>query len=150
MYDPDGKALKRRVERKYLTQLLTGCNQAWCRNEHCKTGRRHLGLLAEGQSITSKDAMVMIKPILENLKDSRVALGFCTDEASQKRRVLAEMIAAEGNGSTGKGKGKESEVSGSGYGLEWCIAALEASGSDLDKGRSWLKDFAPTKAEERG
>ena len=150
MYDPDGKALKRRVERKYLTQLLTGCNQAWCRSEFCKSGRRHLGLLAEGQTITSKEAMVLIKPILENLRDTKVALGFCTDEASQKRRTLAQMIAAEGNGSMGKGKGKESEVIGSGYGLQWTIAALEASGGDLDKGRSWLKDFAPTRAEERG
>ena len=150
MYDPDGKALKRRVERKYLTQFLTGCGQAWCRNEFCKTGRKHLGLLTESQSITSKDALAMIKPVLDNLKDMKVSLGFCTDQASQKRRTLAEMIAAEGSGSSGKGKGKEGEVAGSGYGLEWCIAALEVASGDLDKGRSWLKDFAPTRIEERG
>lgn len=37
MYDPDGKALRRRVERRYLSQLMTGCRQGWCRNVFCKT-----------------------------------------------------------------------------------------------------------------
>lgn len=150
MYDPDGKALKRRVERKYLTQLLTGCNQSWCRNIFCRSGRNHLDLSTEGHAITSKEALVMIKPTLENLKDGKAPLSLCTDEASQKRRTLAEMIAAEGSDINGKGKGKESEKIGSGYGLEWCVAALEAAGGDLDGGRAWLKDYAPTQVEERG
>lgn len=148
MYDPDGKALKRRVERKYLTQLLTGCGQPWCRNEFCKIGRKNLGLQQEGQAITSKEALSMIRPTLDSLKDMRAPVHFCTDEASQKRRTLAEMIAAEGGepGSV-KGKGREKEGIGSGYDFAWCIAALEVEGGDLDKGRGWLKDSAPTRAE---
>ena len=148
MYDPDGKALRRRVERRYLTQLLTGCGQSWCRNDYCKTGRKNLGLLHEGQTISSKEALGMIKPTLDALKDGKVPIHFCTDEASQKRRVLAEMVAAEGS-ANGKGKGKERDgvVEGSGYELEWCVAALEAASGDLDKGRGWLRDFAPTRAE---
>ena len=148
MYDPDGKALKRRVERKYLTQLLTGCGQPWCRNEFCKIGRKNLGLLQEGQAVTSKEALSMIKPTLDSLKDMRAPVHFCTDEASQKRRTLAEMMAAEGGepGSV-KGKGREKEGIGSGYDFEWCIAALEVEGGGLDKGRGWLKDYAPTRAE---
>ena len=142
MYDPDGRALRRRVERKYLTQLLTGCGQTWCRNEYCKIGRKNLGMTQEGQTISSKEALGMIKPTLEGLKDGTVPVHFCTDEASQKRRVLAEMVAAEGNAS---GKGKEKERSG--YELEWCVTALEAAGGDLDKARGWLRDFAPTRAE---
>ena len=148
MYDPDGKALRRRVERKYLTQLLTGCGQLWCRNEYCKNGRKNLGLLQEGQAISSKEALGMIKPTLDGLKDSKVPVHFCTDEASQKRRVLAELVAAEGNvGGKGKGKERDGLVKGGGYELEWCVAALEAAGGDLDKARSWLRDFAPTRAE---
>lgn len=150
MYDPDGKALKRRVERKYLTQLLTGCNQSWCRNAFCKTGRKNLGLLSEGQTIMSKEALAMIKPTMDGLMDVDVGVSFCTDEASQKRRTLAEMAAAEeGLDVKGKGKGKEGEAigAGSGYDVEWCIAALEAVGGDLDRGRGWLKDYAPTRAE---
>lgn len=148
MYDPDGKALRRRVERKYLTQLLTGCGQSWCRNEYCKNGRKSLGLLQEGQTISSKEALGMIRPTLDGLKDGKVPVHFCADEASQKRRVLAELVAAEGD-ANGKGKGKERSgvVQGSGYELEWCVAALEAAGGDLDKARGWLRDFAPTKAE---
>ncbi|KAK0508788.1 hypothetical protein JMJ35_009064 [Cladonia borealis] len=155
MYDPDGKALKRRVERKYLTQLLTGCGLQWCRNQYCKSGRTNLGLILEGQNITSKEAMGMIKPLLERLGDRAMPVWFCTDEGSQKRRTLAEMMAAEGvegEGVKGKGKGKEKEGTekegtGLGYELEWCIAALEVENGDLDKGRQWLKDYAPTRAE---
>ena len=148
MYDPDGKALKRRVERKYLTQLLTGCNQPWCCNAFCRTGRKSLGLMTDGQTISSKEALSMIKPTLDNLKDMTSPVSFCTDEASQKRRTLAEMIAAESTADA-KGKGKEGETGGSGYSAEWCVAALEAVDGDLDRGRSWLKDYAPTRAEER-
>ena len=61
-------------------------------------------------------------------------------------------MAAEGDGGEGvkgkgKGKGKEKEGTGLGYELEWCIAALEVENGDLDKGRQWLKDYAPTRAE---
>ncbi|KAL9023438.1 MAG: hypothetical protein Q9196_007199, partial [Gyalolechia fulgens] len=31
-YDPEGKQLRRRVERRYLSQFLTGCGKEWCRN----------------------------------------------------------------------------------------------------------------------
>lgn len=149
MYDPEGKALKRRVERKYLTQLLTGCGQGWCRNEFCKNGRRNLGLTADGHAITSNEALALIKPSLESLKDMTAPVYLCTDEASQRRRTLAEMIAAEGGIGhvNGKGKGKEREGTGAGYEFEWCVAALEVVGGDLDKGRQWLKDYAPNRVE---
>ncbi|KAL9130339.1 MAG: hypothetical protein Q9217_001441 [Psora testacea] len=148
-YDPDGKALRRRVERKYLTQLLTGCSQPWCRNEYCKTGRKHVGLEEEGKIITSKDASSMIKRRLENLEDPKTPLNFCTDEAGQKRRALAEMVAAEGGDGGGavEGKGKGKEGVDDGYELAWCIAALQVEGGDLNKARGWLKGFAPTRAE---
>lgn len=148
MYDPDGKALRRRVERKYLTQLLTGCGQSWCRNECCKTGRKNLGMTAEGQTISSKEALAMIKPTLEGLKEGKVPVHFCTDEASQKRKVLAEIIAArEDRNGKGKAKERENMAEHSGYEPEWCVAALEAAGGDLDKAMGWLRDFAPTRAE---
>lgn len=143
-YDPDGKALRRRVERKYLTQLLTGCKQQWCRNEYCKFGRNNLGLEREGAPITSKEALSMIKPFLELLGEGVSPLHFCVDEASQKRRTLAEMLAVDG-GEDIKGKGPERPRGG--YTLEWCVGALEAESGDLDRGRVWLRDWAPTRAE---
>ncbi|MCJ1250948.1 hypothetical protein MMC30_008177 [Trapelia coarctata] len=136
-FDPEGKALRRRVERKYLTQLLTGCGKEWCRNEYCKTGRKNAGLGGLEAVITSKEAMSMIKPILEQVIKGDGPLHFCTDEASQKRRVLAKMLAAERLGPDG----------GSGYDLPWCIAALEAESGDLSKAKSWLGNWAPTRAE---
>ncbi|MCJ1466746.1 hypothetical protein MMC07_005366 [Pseudocyphellaria aurata] len=156
MYDPEGKALRRRVERKYLTQLLTGCGKPWCRNEFCKSGRKALGGLDRpgGLPITSKEAMAMVKPLLpERLREGNTPVYFCVDEASQQRRSLAELLAAEagGEGPTGgtaaKGKGRaEGEVRAR-YELEWCVAALEAESGDLDRGRAWLRDWAPTRAE---
>lgn len=136
MHDPEGKALRRRIERRYLSQLLTGCNRAWCRNEYCRTGRKNLG--QGDKSVSTKDGIPLVKPFLEGM-DGRgytTPLHFCADERSQKNRNLADMLAAE-KGIEGKG----------GYGLEWCVAALEAEGGDLDKGRAWLKGWAPQRSE---
>lgn len=136
LYDPDGKALRRRVERRYLSQLLTGCGKKWCMNEYCKTGRGNRG--GDGKTVATKDALPIIKPWLEGLagKGYETSLHFCVDEGSQRRRGIAELLAAE-KGIEGKG----------GYSLEWCVAALEAEGGDLDKARSWLKSWAPQRAE---
>jgi hypothetical protein len=136
LHDPEGKALRRRIERRYLSQLLTGCGKGWCRNEYCRSGRKNLG--QEDKSVPTKEAIPLVKPFLEGM-DGRgysTPLHFCVDERSQKNRTLAEMMTAE-KGIEGKG----------GYGLEWCAAALEAEGGDLDRGRSWLKGFAPQRSE---
>jgi hypothetical protein len=136
LHDPEGKALRRRIERRYLSQLLTGCGKTWCRNEYCRTGRKNLG--QGDKSVPTKEAIPLVKPFLEGM-DGRgwsTVLHFCTDERSQKSRSLAEMMAAE-KGMEGKG----------GYGLEWCCAALEAEGGDLEKARSWLKGWAPQRSE---
>jgi hypothetical protein len=137
MYDPDGKALRRRIERRYLQQLISGCGKAWCSNEFCKTGRQHLGLVT---SISMKDAMPIIKPFLESLAkgEKGTPLHFCVDEKSQRLRGMASMLAAE-NGEQG--------AKGGGYDLGWCVGALEAEGGDLDAARTWLKNYAPSRAE---
>ena len=129
-YDPDSKALKRRVERKYLTQFLTGCGYDFCRNEYCKTARQYLGL----EQVTSKDATHLYRPDVDGLS-ANTALHFCTDEPSQKRRILGEMLAAE-----------QEET---GYDLPWTVAALEAENNDLQKARIWLESWAPKRSEAR-
>ncbi|KAI7362305.1 ubiquitin fusion degradation protein [Hortaea werneckii] len=150
MHDPDGKALRRRIERRYLQQLVTGCGKPWCRNEFCKTGRKTLGL--EGNSLTTKDALPMIRPFLQGLERGQVGtpLHFCVDEKSQSQRALAGMLAAEeeedggaGPTSGGGGGGKKG-----GYGFEWCVGALEAGAGDLDLARLWLRNYAPARSEE--
>ncbi|KAI7153882.1 ubiquitin fusion degradation protein [Hortaea werneckii] len=146
MHDPEGKALRRRIERRYLQQLVTGCGKPWCRNEFCKVGRKNLDL--EGNNITTKDALPMIKPFLQGLEkgEASTPLHFCVDERSQQQRALAGMLAAEdggagltGGGTAGGGKG--------GYGFEWCVGALEAEAGDLDLARQWLRNYAPARSE---
>ncbi|KAI5860896.1 ubiquitin fusion degradation protein UFD1-domain-containing protein [Durotheca rogersii] len=126
LYDPEGKALKRRIERRYLTQLMQGCGKRWCVNEWCKTGRANLKL--EAKPSTAQLALPHIKPLMESIRDKHAAFYFCVDEVNQRRRKLAEAMAAEED-----------------WDLEWCIAACEAEGPDLDMARGWLINWAPSK-----
>ncbi|KAI4096655.1 MAG: hypothetical protein LQ344_000795 [Seirophora lacunosa] len=153
-YDPTGKQLRRRVERRYLGQFLTGCGKGWCRNEWCRAGREQLGLGAvEG----SKEAGVRIRGLLDRGEGGSF---FCTDEASQRRREVGQMVAAErgeGDGAVvgsvrdddGAGDVVGGGVKGGEYEVEWCVNALEVEGGDLLKARGWLKDWAPTREESK-
>ncbi|OHE99624.1 ubiquitin fusion degradation protein [Colletotrichum orchidophilum] len=126
MHDPEGKALRRRIERRYLSQLMTGCGRKWCGNEWCKSGRTSLGLEAKGGS--AQAALPLVKPLVQSISELKEPMHFCVDEASQRRRKLAEMLAGEGI-----------------WDFEWCVAACEASLGDLDKAREWLANWAPTR-----
>ncbi|OTA96240.1 hypothetical protein M434DRAFT_393086 [Hypoxylon sp. CO27-5] len=126
LYDPEGKALKRRIERRYLTQLMQGCGKRWCANEWCKTGRANSKL--EPKPSTAQLVLPQIKPLMDSVRDKQTPMYFCVDETNQRRRKLAEMLAAEGD-----------------WDLEWCIAACEAEGPDLDRARGWLINWAPSK-----
>jgi hypothetical protein len=134
LHDPEGKALRRRVERRYLTQLITGCGKPWCANQLCRTGKKNQGLPEQGKSI--REAMPLVKPVVDTLAAAAAAgvshqavpLNFCVDEASQRNKSIAEMLAGEGV-----------------YALEWCVGALEATGGDLGASREWLANWAPKK-----
>lgn len=127
VYDPEGKALKRRVERRYLAQLISGCGKPWCTNAYCKTARAKIS--PDKTAMTTQAALPLVKPLMDTLRDAAAAMHFCTDEGNQKKRKLAEMLAAE-----------------NGYEFEWCIAACEAENGKLDAARSWLANWAPKKA----
>jgi hypothetical protein len=135
MYDPDRRALKRRIERRYLAQVMSGCGKTWCQNKICKTGKMNLSAKGAGATIAAKDALPLIKPLVDSSIDTTEAMYFCVDEASQRRRIIAEMMAA--------GDGSEEKK----YELEWCVAALEAEHNDVGRAREWLKDRAPAVGE---
>ncbi|KAJ6789523.1 hypothetical protein PWT90_03104 [Aphanocladium album] len=124
MHDPEGKALRRRIERRYLTQLMSGCRKSQCTNEWCKTGRSNAGLEAKGSS--SQAALPLVKPLVATCLDADTSMYFCVDELSQTGRKLAEMFASEGI-----------------WDIEWCIAAAEAEKANADKMREWLQAWAP-------
>ncbi|KAI9756925.1 MAG: hypothetical protein M1815_002491 [Lichina confinis] len=204
MYDPDGKALRRRVERRYLSQLMTGCRQGWCRNAFCKTARGRVESSSPATSAktdllprstvhvserqgsssdfalpkTTKEASGLVQAFVEGFArydsghhNEASALHFCVDETRQAKRVLAEMLAAQGHQWSRPESGSGSE-SGSGpelgpaherqssqpateseYALEWCVAAMQAvgegsKGDRLERAWGWLVDRAPTLQEE--
>ncbi|KAG4257966.1 hypothetical protein FPRO03_02921 [Fusarium proliferatum] len=126
MHDPEGKALKRRIERRYLGQLMTGCGKSHCANPWCKTGRANAGLEAKPSS--AREVLPLVKPLLRDVTNMDAPLWFCTDEGSQRGRKLAEMMAEEGV-----------------WDVEWCIAAAEAEKGSLERMRDWLQAWAPTK-----
>ncbi|KIN02241.1 hypothetical protein OIDMADRAFT_18887, partial [Oidiodendron maius Zn] len=119
--------MKRRVERRYISQLITGCGKAWCTNEVCKTAKSKVEQSAS--TLTTKDALPMVKPLMDVLGDHSAPVYFCVDETSQRRRKVAELLAAE-------------KV----YDLEWCIAACEAENGNLDGARQWLENWAPKRS----
>ncbi|KAK7934528.1 ubiquitin fusion degradation protein [Apiospora marii] len=128
VHDPEGKALRRRIERRYLTQLLQGCGKKWCANAWCKTGRANLELEPKGSN--TQTILPAIRPLMVAIPDSAEPMFFCVDETNHKRRGLAEMLAAEGV-----------------WELEWCVAACESEGAgDPERARGWLRDWAPTRA----
>ncbi|KAL1963290.1 hypothetical protein VTN77DRAFT_8513 [Rasamsonia byssochlamydoides] len=137
-HDPEGKALRRRIERRYLSQMLTGCGKPWCRNRYCKTGQQQQTTSPTSNLPSgSKEILDIVKPLVDAITvkpgvANTAPFYFCTDETSQQRRILAEMIAAEGV-----------------YDIEWCIAAVEAAAGDLDKARDWLQGWAPRKGESK-
>ncbi|KAB8302926.1 hypothetical protein EYC80_006244 [Monilinia laxa] len=129
MHDPLGKAMKRRVERRYLSQLITGCGKRWCTNLYCKTARAKEAKVPQ-VALMAKDVLPQIQPLIAQMDDKTEPMYFCVDEGNQKRRNLAEMLAMEAGG----------------WELEWCIAACEAEGANIDKVRTWLSNWAPRKA----
>ena len=74
MHDPEGKAMKRRVERRYISQLITGCGKTWCTNEFCKTAKSKVGKPAA--TLTTKDALPMVKPLIDMLSDHNKPIYF--------------------------------------------------------------------------
>lgn len=126
MQDPEGKALRRRIERRYLGQMMTGCGKQHCANEWCKTGRANSGL--ESRRSSTQTVLPLVKPLLAAVDDGdgKEPMHFCVDEAGEEQRQAAEALADE-----------------KAWDLEWCVAAAEAERGNLERMRDWLLAWAP-------
>jgi hypothetical protein len=125
VYDPTGAELHGRLERKLLLQLLQGCGKDWCRNSMCKTGRINTGKAKTTQVVGIKEALPLVKAVLEKPGGARL----CVDGITQRRREMAERLEAE-SVVNGKEKG--------GYYLEFCVRAVEVTAGDEEGARRWL------------
>ncbi|PYH47256.1 putative ubiquitin fusion degradation protein (Ufd1) [Aspergillus saccharolyticus JOP 1030-1] len=123
-YDPEGKALRRRFERRYLSQMMSGCGKSWCQNEYCKTGK-----LARKPSEPCN--------LMQGDKPNHAPFYLCTDQVSQQRRALAESLAAASFAAEEKS-----------WDLAWCVAAVEACAGDPERSREWLEKWAPARGED--
>jgi hypothetical protein len=114
MYDPNHTKLQSRLERKLLTQLMSGCGQIHCANTpYCAT--------AVGRTVSMSEALKVVKPQVDGMLHSSTQFHICVDEAVQRKAFLAGMISAEGV-----------------YGIEWARKAIEEAKGDLSKARTWL------------
>ena len=83
--------------------------------------------MGSDQVLSAKDALPLLKPVMEQLSHGDASgLWLCVDEATQDRRLKAQILADEGD-----------------YEVEWCISAVEQSKGDLSNATQWLKDRAP-------
>ncbi|KAK0387527.1 hypothetical protein NLU13_3773 [Sarocladium strictum] len=126
MHDPEGKALRRRIERRYLSQMMTGCGKGHCGNEWCRTGRANSGL--DPKPSNAQGVLPLVKPLLAEAIGGTSPLYFCVDEGSHRQRHAADLVAAEGV-----------------WDQHWTIAGAEAEGGDPSKMRDWLQAWAPTR-----
>ena len=108
----DARALRRRVERRYLTQFTTGCGRAWCRNERCRAGRRNRRLPEAGATV--KAALVEVRPLLEALdKGEHVVLrrreepGCAGGGGARRRRGRVRGRVVRRRGSRGRRRGRQ-------------------------------------------
>lgn len=117
--DEDGSKLLARVKRRYASQLMLGCRRAGCGNPFCAS--------ATGRRLTFAEAAARVVEQLsgggagEEEQHRGRQQWFCVDEATQKLRVQAEVVAAEDE-----------------YSLAWCCRALDLAGGHVDRARSWL------------
>lgn len=120
------KALRRRVERRYLGQVMKGCGRSWCRNRLCREGRKNTGLEDLGPGM--KEALALVKPELQAVEvgGEAVPFWFCVDEMSSRRIVVVERLVNEGI-----------------HDAEWCVGAVEAAGGEEKRAREWLGKWAP-------
>lgn len=129
-FDPEGRARRRRVERRLLQQLIGGCGKSWCKNKDwCKTGYQNQS--GDNRMLSAKDALPLIKPVLDRLDTQDASLlSFCVDEGTQTRQEAAKILVELGE-----------------YEFEWCIKAMEESKGDISTAQVWLNDHAPKVGE---
>ncbi|RUP45744.1 ubiquitin fusion degradation protein UFD1-domain-containing protein [Jimgerdemannia flammicorona] len=115
------------VARRIHLQLTTGCGNKWCRNKNCAT--------STGTPQEANMAASTLIPLITSLRQalasgSRPELYLCVDEATTRRRFLAEVL--------------EQDLAGK-YAIEWCVKGLEAEREDLDRAKTWVEGNAPRK-----
>ncbi|KAF9089550.1 hypothetical protein BGX27_002454 [Mortierella sp. AM989] len=122
--DPKNQKLVQRLARKYHSQLMTGCGNKWCRNQHCATYK--------GQEMDATTAATEMMGILKEAKvgSSGGKIWLCVDEGTTRKKIMAELLYEDLNRQ---------------YAIEWCIKALEVEKSDLESAAKWLNLQAPKK-----
>lgn len=99
-----------------------------CHKQYCATSTKEVKDATTAASLL----IPMIKSLPRELAlpNPDPHLYFCVDEATTRKKFLAEMLCDSLN---------------SKYELGWCVIAIENEQEDLDRAKSWLDRNAPRK-----
>lgn len=125
-YDPDGRKLAARLERKYVLQLTRGCGNGYCKNPECV-------LLGLSERRGAREAVGRARELIQ-----KEGFWFCVDESMTKKKMLAEgAFESQMDGQ------KVSEL----YRFDW-VAKGVAEGKRGEELKEWLRERAVRKDEE--
>lgn len=125
VYDPDGKRLLQRIERRYILQLKNGCGYSTCENKLCRSSP----MCCVGEGILSNMA-----EIVKYVKNKVMLVGpyefmFCVPKSVDERRHIVNMF-----------EGGEWERG-------WVCKSNEVQGNDMVSMLDWLNNNAVKKSE---
>ena len=129
VYDPDGKRLLQRIERRYILQIRNGCGRNNCENELC--GSSEKCKIPQNVRVSMASVVSFVKgEIMKDFKDAHgYAFQFCVSEKMEARRRLVEVFE------------------GGEWPLGWVCKANSVVGDDINAMNAWLEANGVRKEE---
>lgn len=133
VYDPDGKKLLQRIERRYILQVKNGCGSKECENELCGSSARCKVPVETRASMASVVKYVKEEVMKEVLARHGRSLHFqfCVPRSMDQRRHFVSMFE------------------GGEWAHGWICKSNELKGNDINAMRQWLENNAVTNEEYR-
>lgn len=128
VFDPDGKKLIQRIERRYILQIKNGCGSRTCENRLCGNSNK-----CEVADDIKKSMAAIVKYVKNeimsgfSLKDCKFQ--FCVSENIDQRRHIIEMF-------------QNSE-----WAFGWICKSNEINGNEINQMTQWLENNAVKNVE---
>ena len=129
VYDPDGKKLMQRIERRYILQIKNGCGFCDCENKLCGSSAKCKVPLETRGSMAGVVKFVKGEVMKEVLNRKGLHFEFCVSRSMDQRRRFVSMFE------------------GGEWARGWICKSNEASGNDVNAMGQWLEKNAVTNIE---
>lgn len=129
VYDPDGKKLMQRIERRYILQIKNGCGSRDCENELCGTSAKCKVPSETRESMAGVVKFVKGEVMKEVLNRKKLHFQFCVSKSMEHRRRFVSMFE------------------GGEWARGWICKSNEVCGNDVKAMGQWLERNAVTNIE---